>query len=325
MNLERLAFFGVSFFILGIGIYLFGIFFSIARLIFLESGSELASSALHFNEFMIWYSCIPTLSGIILVLLDLFILFPRKRINKFIMNSPLKSKDITVVLTAYNDEKSISYSVKDFLGHANVKRVLVVSNNSSDKTILFAQKAGAIVFNENRQGYGPCVYRALTEGCKYTDTDVILLCEGDMTFSAYDIDKFLAYLPHADIVSGSRISEPLRDRDTQLSTIIFYGNLFVAKLLELKHLGNATFTDVGATYKICRRKPLLKMLKKLNKSINLEFNPYFLDIALQSRLKVIECPITFHKRIGVSKGAINDIVGLKIGFKMIKGLFLNWK
>jgi hypothetical protein len=38
-------------------------------------------------------------------------------------------------------------------------------------------------------------------------------------------------------------------RTTQLSTFMFYGNLFVGKLLEAKHLGRATLTDVGMTYK----------------------------------------------------------------------------
>ena len=146
-----------------------------------------------------------------------------------------------------------------------------------------------------------------------------------MTFSAYDIDKFLAYISHADIVNGTRTVEQLRDKDTQLSTFMFYGNLFVAKLLEIKHLGNATFTDVGTTYKICRNETLKVLLPKLDNRINLEFNPYFLDRALENNFKVIECPITFHKRIGVSKGGnISNVVALKLGLKMIKGILVDW-
>ena len=45
-------------------------------------------------------------------------------------------------------------------------------------------------------------------------------------------------------------------RATQLSTFIYYGNLFVGKLLEAKHLGRSTITDVGTTYKLCRREAL---------------------------------------------------------------------
>ena len=146
-----------------------------------------------------------------------------------------------------------------------------------------------------------------------------------MTFSANCIDKLMAYMPHADIVNGTRIVEQLRDKNTQLSTFMFYGNLFVAKLLEIKHLGNATFTDVGTTYKIFRNDSLKMLLPMLNRRINLEFNPYLLDIAISNNLKVIECPITFHKRMGVSKGGnVNNLVALKLGFKMIKGIVFGW-
>ena len=202
---------------------------------------------------------------------------------------------------------------------------MVISNNSSDNTLEGAKKSGAIVFNESLQGYGACVYRALSEGIKFKDTELIILCEGDMTFRAYDIDKLLAFISHADIVSTSRTIEQLRDKKTQLSTFMFYGNFFVAKLLEIKHLGNATLSDVGSTFKLCRNKALKKLLPKLNPTINLEFNPYFLDLALQNNLKIIECPITFHKRIGISKGGnLNNSIALKLGVSMIKGILTKW-
>jgi len=37
---------------------------------------------------------------------------------------------------------------------------------------------------------------------------------------------------------------------------MYYGNLFVGKLLEAKHLGRSTITDVGTTYKLCRKSAL---------------------------------------------------------------------
>lgn len=55
-------------------------------------------------------------------------------------------------------------------------------------------------------------------GLAQSDTDLTLLCEGDMTFRAFDIDKFMAYIPYSEIVNGTRIVEQLRDRMTQLST-----------------------------------------------------------------------------------------------------------
>ncbi len=256
---------------------------------------------------------------------NLVILQPKRKLNYQVKYNPLNNVHLTVVLTAYNDELSIRDAVLDFKNHPKVKRVIVVSNNSKDRTIQYAEEAGAIAYNEEKQGYGACVYRALTEGAKFEDTELTLLCEGDMTFKAYDIDKFLAYLPHADIVSGTRIVDQLRNKETQLTNFMFYGNFFVGKLLELKHISVGTFTDVGTTYKLCRNEILRDLLPKLDNSVNLEFNPYFLDKALTSKYLVVECPVTFHPRVGVSKGGnINNYVAFKLGIRMIWGILWKW-
>ena len=49
---------------------------------------------------------------------------------------------LTVVLTAYNDEDSIGLAVEDFLHHPKVERVLVIDNNSRDKTSEVANQSG---------------------------------------------------------------------------------------------------------------------------------------------------------------------------------------
>jgi glycosyltransferase involved in cell wall biosynthesis len=216
--------------------------------------------------------------------------------------------------------------VEDFLVHPLVERVIVVSNNSSDRTFERAEAAGAITLNESAPGYGRCVYRCLSEAAKYSDTEFVVLCEGDRTFRAYDIEKLLAYAPHADFVNGSRTVEPLRQYLTQLSTFMYYGNLFVGKLLEAKHLGRGTITDVGTTYKLCRRTALINLLPKLNPAVNLEFNAHFLDMTLANGFVLLECPITFHARVGVSKGGnVNNWRGFTVGVRMIFGLLSGWK
>jgi hypothetical protein len=166
----------------------------------------------------------------------------------------------------------------------------------------------------------------LSEALARGDTELIVLCEGDMTFRAYDLDKLIAYAPHADIVNGTRTVERLRQYTTQLSTFTYYGNLFAGKLLEAKHLGKSTITDVGTTYKLCRRAALEALLPRLDASINLEFNAYFLDVALATGLFLIECPITFHPRVGMSKGGnVNNLRALKVGCRMVLGIVGGWR
>jgi hypothetical protein len=264
--------------------------------------------------------------GIVLALIDLFLFLPKKRREPLVRFDPPAGSDLTVVLTAYNDQESIGQAVTDFRSHALVRRVIVVDNNSADDTAEVASRSGAVVVREIQAGYGHCVFRALTEGVGCEDTNLTLLCEGDMTFRAYDIDKFMAYIPHADIVNGTRIVEQLRDVRTQLTTFMYYGNFSVAKLFEAKHIGKGTFTDMGTTYKLCRNEPLRALLPLLNPDINLEFNAHFLDTALSHGFRLVECPVTFHSRVGVSKGGnTSNRRALAVGLRMMKGIVFSWR
>jgi hypothetical protein len=106
---------------------------------------------------IVWYSGIPVIIGLVLILIDLVFLLPFKRIRKGACWNPVDNLSLTVVLTAFNDELSIGSAAEDFRSHPLVRRVVVVGNNSVDRTSEVAQKAGTIVVLEARQGYGNCV------------------------------------------------------------------------------------------------------------------------------------------------------------------------
>ena len=315
-----LFFVGLVLALAGLALYFLAIGFSIVRLA-LQLGPEVRA----WNEALLWYSGMPATVGVLLVGLDLALLLPAKRRTaRRRALEPLAARDVVVALTAYNDEASIGDAVRDFARHPAVRQVIVVDNNSRDATFAAAEAAGARVVRELAPGYGRCVYRCLNEALE-TGVDLVVLCEGDMTFRASDIDKLLAYADHAHIVNGTRIVEQLRAYSTQLSTFMYYGNFFVGKLLEAKHLGRGTFTDVGTTYKLIRRDSLLRLMPALKPEINLEFNAHFMDTALTIGERLVECPITFHPRVGVSKGGnVSNVRALAVGMRMIRGLFTNW-
>lgn len=316
-----LFYWGLWLLLIGLGIYFAAISLSILRLALIHQNLFVGLIAK-----LLWVSGFPTTVGFILIAVDLAAYFPRKRRGIHRVSAPLSGNPmITVALTAYNDELSIAAAVQDFLSHPLVRRVIVVSNNSKDRTMERALQAGAITLNEEHQGYGHCVYRCLAESAQWEDTDLVALCEGDMTYRAADLDKFIAYIPHAEIVNGTRIVEQLREYDTQLSTFMYYGNFFAGKLLEVKHLGRGTFTDVGTTYKMMRRDTVTSILEVVRPTVNLEFNAHFLDTALRHDFSVVECPVTFHRRVGVSKGGnVNNLRALKVGLRMIWGLTFGW-
>lgn len=315
---------GIMMIIIGFAAYMLGIWVSVLRL-----SLSLGPAVYEWNQLIIWYSGVPATLGVLLCVIDFIFMFQKKRrIPRWVEGNEsgeIQRSRVTVVLTAYNDEDSIGIAVKDFHQHPLVERVIVVSNKSSDRTIERAEAAGALVFNETKLGYGQCVYRCLQEALRWEDASIIVLCEGDCTFRARDIEKFMAYLPHSEIVNGTRIVEQLRAYETQLNTFMYYGNFFVGKLLEAKHFGRGTFTDVGTTYKVLRRDALERLLPYLNPNVNLEFNAHFLDTALQVGILTVECPVTFHSRVGLSKGGnVNTIRALSVGFRMMRGIFFGW-
>ena len=306
---------------IGLSMYLLGVVLALPRNLLGNGPAFLA-----LNEWIIWYSGVPMMLGLAFASIDLFVLLEAKRSAATeVRDDPIGPGRVVVALTAYDDEASIADAVRDFRAHPAVAAVIVVSNNSRDDTFARALAAGAIAVNEPQPGYGRCVHRCLEEAIA-TGYELIVLCEGDSTFRAADLAKFLAYAPHADIVNGTRTVERLRARNTQLSTFMYYGNLFMGKLLEAKYLGQTTITDVGTTYKLCRRTALLRLMPHLRPAVNLEFNAHFLDTALDHACDVVECPITFHPRVGLSKGGnVNNRRALKVGLRMLFGIAVGWK
>ena len=201
----------------------------------------------------------------------------------------------------------------------------MIDNESRDRTFEEAAQAGGRVIKEPKRGYGHCVYRALQEALADPSARLICLCEGDMTFRAKDLEKLLAFIDHADIVNGTRIVEQLRDYSTQLSTFMYYGNFFVGKLLEFKHMGRGTFTDVGTTYKLVRRESLERLMPLLNPK----------STSLSMRISSIPHSVTVNASWNVrlrsmrgsasARGATAAMRARPVGLRMIAGLVFGWK
>src|ERR1041385_5450854 len=69
------------------------------------------------NEWLVWYSGIPLVSGSLLIGWDLVTKVPRFRAQQSVRNDPPGNRFVTVALTAYNDERSIGGAVEDFARH----------------------------------------------------------------------------------------------------------------------------------------------------------------------------------------------------------------
>jgi len=278
---------------------------------------------LGFREF--WLSLLLAILSAYLILsvfflLRIFVFYSEKRLSgKRPKTDDFSKARISVGMTAYNDEGVIGKAVKDFLSHPGVEEVFVVDNNCRDNTVPEAKAAGAKIVREPIQGYGAAATRALVAALDSArkKNNLVLLVEGDQTYDAGDIDKFLSYIGNADMVVGTRTVKETAERDSQVTNLMHHANIFIAKFLELKYWDSLRISDVGCTMRMIRPSVLEDVLPALKIRGN-SFSPHQIDMVLKKGYTVVEIPVHFTKRGGVSKGIGADFLkGFPTGLEMI--------
>ena len=112
---------------------------------------------------------------------------------------------ISVVIPCYNEQDGIRHTMAGL--PACVDEIVVVDNNSTDRTSQVAASLGARVVFEGRKGYG-AAYKA---GLPAATGDIVATLDGDGTYPANQIPDIVDYLldQSLDFVSASRF--PLRN------------------------------------------------------------------------------------------------------------------
>jgi glycosyltransferase involved in cell wall biosynthesis len=228
------------------------------------------------------------------------------------------TKTVSVVLPAYNEEKYIRPAVEDFFSSGVVDEVVVVDNNSRDRT---AQEAGATrarVVPETRQGYGYALQRGLREA----SGDIIILAEPDGTFMGRDVLKLLAYADDFDMVCGTRTTRELIWEQANMGWFLRIGNWTVAKMIQFLY-GGPSLSDCGCTLRLTHRAALETFRDDLTVGAS-HFLPEMVILGLKRRLKIIEIPVNYRGRVGESKitGSLKGT--LRTGFRMI-GIVLKYR
>ena len=221
-------------------------------------------------------------------------------------------KTVSVVFPAYNEEDNIGTAVKDFLVAGIVDEVIVVNNNSRDRTAERAAEAGARVVTETTQGYGAALRRGLREA----RSDHIILAEPDGTFIGNDVTKLLAYAGDFDMVCGTRTTRELIWAEANMGWFLRIGNFAVAKMVEYLFNG-PSLSDCGCTLRLINGPALPRIIDKLTVNAS-HFLPEMVILALQNGLRIIEIPVNYRGRIGESKitGTLKGTI--KTGTNMIR-------
>lgn len=107
---------------------------------------------------------------------------------------------IAVLIPCYNEETSIEKVINDLKKKLPQADIYIYDNNSKDKTVEKAKKAGAIIRYEYNQGKGNVVRRMFRE----IEADIYILVDGDNTYPIEEIHKLIALIQERESRHGSR-------------------------------------------------------------------------------------------------------------------------
>ena len=218
---------------------------------------------------------------------------------------------ISVIIPAFNEEDSIGL-VLDALPQNLIHEVIVVDNNSTDNTARSASEKGARVVAEQRRGYGS----ACLKGISVLDNpDIVVFLDGDFSDYPEELVKLVAPIESGemDFVLGSRMILP--ESRSALLPQSRYGNQLAVFLMRLffRH----KFTDLGP-FRAIRYESLKTIAMQ---DTNFGWTVEMQIKAVKKGLRILEIPVKYRERVGVSKITGTFSGTIKAGTKIIYTIF----
>ncbi len=222
---------------------------------------------------------------------------------------------ISVIIPAFNEENGIGQVIAE-IPKEIVHEIIVVNNASTDNTEHIAQKAGATVLREPIPGYG----RACLRGIDYlikskSHPDIVIFLDADHSDYPEEIPQLINPIlaNNVDLVIGSRA---LGNKEKgSMTTQQIFGNWLATRLLKLFY--KVRFTDLGP-FRAIKFRSLV--------ALDMQDKTYGWTVEMQlkaakKKMKCMEVPVRYRKRIGFSKisGTIKGTV--MAGYKIIGTIF----
>jgi len=217
---------------------------------------------------------------------------------------------IAVVIPVLNEEQAIGKVL------AAVPRwvddVVVVDNGSTDGTARVVRTCGARLVAEPVRGYGAACQAGIRA---LRASDVVVFIDGDFSDRPEEMERLVDPIVggRADLVIGSRVSG--RSEAGALSEQQRFGNWLACRLM--RWFWDARYTDLGPFRAIGRA--ALERLGMSDRGFGWTVEMQIKG--LRSGLRVQEVPVSYRRRIGVSKISGTFTGAVQAGFKIVFVIF----
>ena len=223
--------------------------------------------------------------------------------------------EVSIILPALNEEETIGKVIGEVPKRELEKKgykveILVVNNNSADRTEGIAKEKGAKVILEPRRGKG----RAVRTGFESASGDFIFILDADYTYPATYILRMLEVLQEGhDVVIGSRLRGQMKEG--AMSKMNLVGNRFLSFIANI--LYGTRISDLCTGYWGLTRR-VIEDIELDAKGFEFEAN-MFAEI-VKKGYSIAEVPIYYRRRTTPSKlNPLKD--GSKIGWTLLTKKF----
>ncbi len=203
----------------------------------------------------------------------------------------MRAPFLSVVVPAYNEERTVGELLKRVLATPHEKEVIVVDDGSTDRTpeILRGFRKDPrvrVLRNDRNRGKGASVARAL-EACR---GEVVIIQDADLEYDPADYDGLLGPIVEgrADAVYGTRFHTGPR------RALLFWhsvGNWIVTTFSNM--LTDLNLTDMETGFKAFRREVVRGMKLRARR---FGFEAEITAKLVRAKARIYEVPVSYHGR-----------------------------